>query len=433
MAIRLDDRSPGFRADFDALVERRREETADVRVAVSEIIEAVRRRGDGALVELTARLDAFEVDDAADLAIAPEERRRLVAACSPEDVQALRVAADRIRAFHELQRPRDIETYDGLGVRLGLRWTAIDSVGLYVPGGTAAYPSSVLMNAVPARVAGCRRIVMTVPTPGGKLNPLVVAAAELAGVDEIYRIGGAQAVAALAYGTATIAPVDKIMGPGNAYVAEAKRQVFGRVGIDMIAGPSEIVVIADARQRADWVASDLLSQAEHDPRAQAVLITDDAGFAERVESEVERQLARLPRSAIAGASWQEEGTVIIVRRLGDAADLVNALAPEHLELMVEEPAPLLDAIRNAGAIFIGPWTPEVMGDYVGGPNHVLPTGRTARFASGLGVTDFLKRTTLLGFDRRSFRELAPVAERLARAEALDAHAAAVECRREGGS
>ncbi len=365
----------------------------------------------------------------ADLRVDAAELARARAACSREEIAALELAAARIRAFHERQRPDELRVRDSLGVEAGVRWTPVDSVGLYVPGGTAAYPSSVLMNAIPARVAGCRRLVMAVPAPEGRTNPLVLVAAEIAGVDEIWRIGGAQAIAALAYGTGTIRPVDKIVGPGNAYVAEAKRRVFGRVGIDMIAGPSELVVVAEAGQDPAWIAADLLSQAEHDPRAQTVLVTDDEAFARTVAAEVARQLDELPRAEIARESWEREGAVIVVDDLAaEAPDLVDRLAPEHLELVVRDPDALFARIRHAGAVFLGPLTAEVIGDYVGGPNHVLPTGRTARFASGLGVHDFVKRTTFLRVPEAAFRTLAPAAATLARAEGLVAHARAVERR-----
>jgi histidinol dehydrogenase len=424
MASRLDERSPGFAAAFRALVDGRREEAADVREAVRAIVDEVRRDGDAALIRLTGRFDRFDLSPGGPR-VGEDELAAAAAACDADTVRALELAASRIRAFHERQIPRALDYRDAEGVRLGLRWSAVDAVGLYVPGGTAAYPSSVLMNAIPARVAGCARIVMVAPTPGGEANPLVLAAARIAGVDEVYRVGGAQAVAALAYGTATMAPVDKIVGPGNAYVAEAKRQVFGRVGIDMIAGPSEIVVVADAGADPAWIAADLLSQAEHDERAQAILITDDATLAEAVTREVDRQLDTLSRAAIARVSWEREGAVILVRSLDSAVALVDRLAPEHLELMVAEPERLAGRIRHAGAIFLGRFTPEVIGDYVGGPNHVLPTSRSARFASGLGVQDFMKRTTLLGCDEASFRKLGPAAARLARGEGLEAHAQAV--------
>ncbi|MFO1068327.1 MAG: histidinol dehydrogenase [Geminicoccaceae bacterium] len=430
MPLRLDAREPGFAAAFAQLVDDRRDAEADVRDAVVAIVADVRRRGDAALVELTRRFDRVAVD-ADGLRVTPAEIDAAVARCPADQVAALELAAARIRAFHERQLPADSGWTDAQGVRLGMRWSAIDAVGLYVPGGTAAYPSSVLMNAIPARVAGCRRLVMVVPAPNGVLNPLVLAAARLAGVDEIWRIGGAQAVAALAYGTEHILPVDKIVGPGNAYVAEAKRQVFGRVGIDMIAGPSEIVVVADGDNRADWIAADLLSQAEHDPRAQAVLLTDSAAFADEVARAVDRQLQSLQRAETAAASWRDHGAIVVLRDLDAAVELVDRLAPEHLELAVAEPEALAARIRHAGAIFMGPLTPEVIGDYVGGPNHVLPTGRTARFASGLSVFDFLKRTTLLGCDAAAFAALAPAAAVLARAEGLEAHALALDRRLAG--
>lgn len=427
MPVLLDQRQPDFGARFRALVEARREETVDVRDAVAAIIAAVRDEGDAALLRYTERFDRLRLTAAA-LRFAPERIAEARAGCSNAALSALELAAERIRAFHERQRPRDDHHTDAKGVRLGLRWRPVDAVGLYVPGGTAAYPSSVLMNAIPARVAGVGRLVMVVPTPNGAVNPLVLAAADIAGVDEVYRIGGAQAVAALAYGTASIAPVDKIVGPGNAYVAEAKRQVFGRVGIDMIAGPSEILIVAEPVVEPDWIAADLLSQAEHDEQAQAILITADAGFAHAVADAVTRQLAVLERGGIARASWEAHGAIIIVERLEAAVPLVDALAPEHLELIGPHAEALAAGIRHAGAIFLGPYTPEVIGDYVGGPNHVLPTSRTARFASGLAVHDFMKRTTLLGCAQESFRALAPAAATLARAEGLEAHALAVERR-----
>ena len=427
MPRRLDARAPGFAAAFEALVEARREAPAGVRGVVEEIIAAVRAEGDAALVGFTRQFDRLHLEPSG-LRVSRHEIATAQARCGAEALEALRLAAARIRAFHERQLPAPLDLVDEAGVRQGLRWGPIDAVGLYVPGGTAAYPSSVLMNAIPAKVAGCGRLVMTVPTPDGALQPLVLVAAELAGVDEIYRVGGAQAVAALAYGTRTIRPVDKIVGPGNAYVAEAKRQVFGRVGIDLIAGPSEIVVVADRTADPEWLAADLLSQAEHDERAQAVLITDAPDLAEGVAAAADRQLAALARSATAAASWAEEGAIILVERLTEAPALVDALAPEHLELVGAGAEALADDIRHAGAIFLGAWTPEVIGDYVGGPNHVLPTGRTARFASGLGVLDFMKRTTWLGCDEASFRALGPAAAALAGAEGLEAHARAVACR-----
>ena len=430
MPIRLDAAAAGFAAAFRALVEARREETADVRDAVGAIVAAVRADGDAALCHLTHRFDRLELKPEG-LRIGGAAIAAARSDCPPAAVTALELAATRIEAFHRRQVPNPLDGTDELGVRQGLRWTPLDAVGLYVPGGSAAYPSSVLMNAIPAKVAGCRRVVMAVPTPDGVLNPLVLAAAELAGVDEIYRVGGAQAVAALAYGTDRIAAVDKIVGPGNAYVAEAKRQVFGRVGIDMIAGPSEVVIVAQVGVDPAWVAADLLSQAEHDARAQAILITDDPAFADDVGAAVEAQLAALTRAEQAGPAWRDHGAVIVVPRLGDdAAALVDALAPEHLQLIGPAAEGLASRIRHAGSVFLGPWTPEVIGDYVGGPNHVLPTGRTARFASGLSVYDFLKRTTYLACDARGFAALAEAAATLAGAEGLEAHRRAVEIRRE---
>jgi histidinol dehydrogenase len=427
VARRLEATAPGFAAALEELVERRRDAEADLREAVAAIIAEVRARGDAALVELTRRHDRLAVEPDG-LRVTAEEIEAAVERCADAEIAALRLAARRIEAFHQRQMPVDGRWNDPLGVAQGIRWTAIDAVGLYVPGGTAAYPSSVLMNAIPAKVAGCRRIAMAVPAPDGVLSPLVLAAALIAGIEEIWRIGGAQAVAALAYGTGRIRAVDKIVGPGNAWVAEAKRQVFGRVGIDMIAGPSEVVVVADAAADPAWIAADLLSQAEHDERAQAILVTDDRALADAVEREVLRQLKRLPREGTAAASWQGEGAVIVLESLTDAPGIVDRLAPEHLELVVANPEALAARIHHAGAIFLGPFTPEVIGDYVGGPNHVLPTGRTARFASGLSVQDFLKRTTLLGCDAAAFRALAPAAVTLARAEGLEAHARALELR-----
>jgi histidinol dehydrogenase len=427
MTSRLEEGRADFEAELETLVVARRDAEADVREAVASIVDAVRRRGDAALLELTERFDRLRLEPGG-LRISEAEIRTAEAACRTEDLDALRLAADRIRAFHGRLMPEPVRYADGLGVELGMTWTPLDAVGLYVPGGTAAYPSSVLMNALPAKVAGCERLVMTVPTPEGAVNPLVLAAARHAGVDEIYRVGGAQAVAALAFGTATIAPVDKIVGPGNAYVAEAKRQVFGQVGIDMIAGPSEVVVVADAENDPEWIAADLLAQAEHDERAQAILLTDDGQFADRVAAAVERQLAALSRGATARASWQRHGAILVLRSLDSAPGIVDRLAPEHLQLAIADPWPMAARVRHAGAVFLGRWTPEVIGDYVGGPNHVLPTGRTARFASGLSVQDFLKRTTHLGCGRDSFVALAGAAARLARAEGLEAHALAIERR-----
>lgn len=427
MPVRLDARAPGFAAAFDRLVASRREEAVDVRESVAAILAEVRAGGDRTLLELTRRFDRLAL--AADELRLPEQALARALAGIPSELRAaLELAAERIRAFHERQMPEDRFWTDAEGVRLGLRWQPIESVGLYVPGGTAAYPSSVLMNAIPAKVAGCRRLVVTVPTPEGRVNEAVLAAAAIAGVDEVYRVGGAQAIAALAFGTETIAPVDKIVGPGNAYVAEAKRQVFGRVGIDMIAGPSEVVILADASADPAWIAADLLAQAEHDERAQAILITDHEPLAEAVALEVDRQLEAAPRASVARAAWRDHGAILLLASLEEAPALVDRLAPEHLQLCLADPDPLAARIRRAGAIFLGHHTPEVIGDYVGGPNHVLPTGRTARFASGLSVYDFLTRTTILGCDARALERLGPAAVTLARAEGLPAHAAAVTLR-----
>ncbi len=428
MARRLRAADPSFAADLERLNAVRRGRGADVGGTVAGIVDAVRRRGDPALLEYTRRLDGFDASGAADLRIGRAEIARARAACDSVALEALELAAARIRAFHERQIPEGFALTDGQGVRLGLRWTALSAVGLYVPGGSAAYPSSVLMNAVPAAVAGVERVVMTVPAPGGDVAPLVLAAAGLAGVHEVYRVGGAQAVAALAFGTETIRPVDKITGPGNAYVAEAKRQLYGTVGIDMVAGPSEVVVVADGNSDPEWIAADLASQAEHDPAAQAILITDDPGFADSVEACMGDLVAGLPRSEIAARSWNDFGAVIVVDALADAAALVDAIAPEHLELSVADPRVLAERVRHAGAIFIGSHTPEAVGDYVAGPSHVLPTMGTARFASGLGVTDFMKRTTLVECDRDSLGRIGPAAEALAAAEGLDAHARSLSLR-----
>jgi histidinol dehydrogenase len=418
---RLDTRDPGFEGAFAALLDETRDTTERVDGVVADIIADVRARGDATLLDLTRRFDRWQPDGAARLRVTREEIADATAAIPADQRAALVLAARRIEAFHRAQLPRDIEIAEDIGITTGLRWNALDAVGLYVPGGKAAYPSSVLMNALPARAAGVARIAMCVPTPDGVLNPLVLAAADLAGVTEIWRIGGAQAVAALAFGTASIAPVDRIVGPGNAYVAEAKRQVFGRVGIDSIAGPSEVLVIADGSNDPVHVALDLLAQAEHDEAAQAILITPDAGFADRVAAAVADELTRLPRAAIAAESWARHGAVIVARDLDEAAALTNRLAPEHLQLMVEEPRALLARIRHAGAAFLGRWCPEAVGDYVAGPNHVLPTGRTARFASGLSVFDFLKRTTWVEASQAGLRDIGPAAVTLARAEGLTAH------------
>jgi histidinol dehydrogenase len=427
MAERLATGAAGFGARFAALLETARGEAASVETAVAEIIEAVRRGGDQAVCEATRRFDKVSLAPA-DLLIPPAEIEAAAKTVPESGNAALRLAAERIEAFHRRQVPQDFAFTDAAGVRMGLRWQPLDAVGVYVPGGKAAYPSTVLMNVIPARVAGVGRIIMCVPCPGGAIPPLVAAAAHLAGVSEIYRIGGAQAIAAMAFGTATIAPVDRIVGPGNAYVAEAKRQVFGRVGIDSVAGPSEVVILADAKNDPRLVAMDLLAQAEHDEAAQAILITDDAAFAGQVETAVAEALRTLPRANIAGASWQTHGAVILVRDWNEAADLVNRLAPEHVELMLAEPGPVFDRIRHAGAVFLGRWTPEALGDYVAGPNHVLPTSRTARFSSGLSVLDFLKRTSFVAADSTSLRRIGPAAVTLAEAEGLSAHARSVALR-----
>src|SRR5438477_189685 len=427
MPITLNTRDTGFETAFAAFLAGKRENAADVDAAVAEIVEQVATRGDAALIEYTKRFDRIDLAPAT-LRLTQAEIAAGADAAPADTVAALRLAAERIESFHRHQLPAPIDYVDPAGVRLGLRWRPITAAGLYVPGGTAAYPSSVLMNAIPGKVAGVERLVMTVPAPNGVLNPLVLAAARLVGIDEIYRVGGAQAVAALAHGTATIAPVDKIVGPGNAYVASAKRQVFGRVGIDMIAGPSEILVVADRHNDPAWIAADLLSQAEHDDAAQAILITDDPRFAAAEEAAVERHLGQLPRARIARASWQAHGAVIIVADWEEAPPLIDQIAPEHLELALDEADALAEQVRHAGAIFLGRYTPEAIGDYIAGPNHVLPTARSARFASGLGVLDFMKRTTIVGCDAASLGVLAPAAIRLAEAEGLDAHALSLALR-----
>jgi len=427
MARRLDSRAPGFAAQFDALLNAKREEEEDVAQAVRAIIADVRARGDAALVELSNRFDKAGLT-AATLRLPQADIDAAEAHCGKDALAALDVAANRIETYHRRQLPQNAWFTDEIGAGLGWRWTPLDSVGLYVPGGTASYPSSVLMNAVPARVAGVGRVVMVTPASGGKINPLVLAAAKRAGIGEIYRVGGAQAVAALAYGTASIAPVDKIVGPGNAYVAAAKREVFGKVGIDSVAGPSEILVVADGANNPDWIAADLLSQAEHDPSSQSILITDDAAFADKVATSVEAALKLLPRQAIARASWTANGAIVLVANLDDAPALVDAIAPEHLEIATAEPDRLLGRVRHAGAIFLGRHTPEAMGDYIAGPNHVLPTSRTARFSSGLSVLDFLKRTTLLRCGPDAVAAIGPDAIALAEAEGLDAHARSIAAR-----
>ncbi|ATJ90751.1 histidinol dehydrogenase [Acetobacter senegalensis] len=424
---RLDIRDPGFEAAFSSLLDAREEQGQEVHAPVADILAQVRRDGDTALCALTEKFDHLPLTPEK-LAFTTEEVEKARAQVSPDLLAALDVAADRIESFHKAQMPQDIRYTDDVGMTLGLRWIPLDAVGLYVPGGKAAYPSSVLMNAIPARVAGVERLAMCVPTPNGVINPLVLAAAHRAGVTEIYRVGGAQAVGAMAFGTKTIRPVDRIVGPGNAYVAEAKRQVFGHVGIDSIAGPSDVVVIADSATDPRLIALDLLAQAEHDELAQATLITPDAAFADTVIAAVETELRTLTRSAIAGASWKRNGAVLIVRSLEEAVTLANRLAPEHLELMVDDPESLFARVRHAGAVFLGRFCPEAVGDYVGGPNHVLPTSRTARFASGLSVFDFMKRTTFLSGGPDALRRIGPAGVALAHAEGLEAHALSISAR-----
>ncbi|UFZ03048.1 histidinol dehydrogenase [Bradyrhizobium ontarionense] len=427
MPIRLTRDSADFDQKFRQFLAAKREVSADVEAAARAIVDDVAKRGDAALIEATRKFDRLELD-ASSLRVTAAEIEAAVKACDAATLDALKFARDRIEAFHLKQLPQDQRFTDEAGVELGWRWSAIESAGLYVPGGTAAYPSSVLMNAIPARVAGVARLVMVVPAPDGKLNPLVLAAAQLGGVSEIYRVGGAQAVAALAHGTATIAPVVKIVGPGNAYVAAAKRLVFGKVGIDMIAGPSEVLVIADDSGNADWIAADLLAQAEHDASAQSILITDSRRLASDVARAVEGQLKTLPRAAIAGASWADFGAIIEVDHLDQAVPLADAIAAEHLEIMTADPDAFAAKVRNAGAIFLGAHTPEAIGDYVGGSNHVLPTARSARFSSGLGVLDFMKRTSLLKCGPDQLRALGPAAMTLGKAEGLDAHSRSVGIR-----
>ena len=427
----IDDKD--FAERFAALQSMKREQSVDVNEAVAAIIDDVRARGDAALIELTEKYDRQTLS-AETLRISEAEIDAAVAACAPETKAALELAAQRIADFHARQKPEDARFTDAAGVELGHRWNAVDAAGLYVPGGLANYPSSVLMNAIPARVAGVARVVMVVPTPDGKLNPLVLVAARLAGVDEIYRIGGAQAVAALAYGTTSVAPVNVIVGPGNAYVAAAKKQVFGQVGIDMIAGPSEILVVADRQNDPAWMAADLLSQAEHDEVAQSIFICDDNEYADEVAAVVESALATLPREDIARASWEKFGAILVVNDLtAQAPDLVNQLAPEHLELAVDEADAMAENIRHAGAIFLGRHTPEAIGDYIAGPNHVLPTARAARYASGLSVLDFMKRSSLVKCDADALAEIGPAAVRLAEEEGLHAHGRSISIRLNIGS
>jgi histidinol dehydrogenase len=427
MARRLNAADAGFVQDFQNLLFAKREEEEDVAAVVRGIIADVRKRGDAALVELTNKFDRANVT-AGTLKLSAGEIDAALGKVSKEQLTAIETAAMRIESYHKRQLPEDARFTDDTGAVLGWRWTSVDSAGLYVPGGTASYPSSVLMNAIPARVAGVARIVMVTPASGGAINPLVLAAARRAGVTDIYRIGGAQAVAALAYGTQSVPAVDKIVGPGNAYVAAAKREVFGQVGIDSVAGPSEILVIADGQNDPEWIAADLLSQAEHDASSQSILITDDAAFADKVAAAAEKQIAMLPRKEIAAKSWNGYGAIIVVKQLDDAVPLADAIAPEHLEIATADPEVLLRKVRHAGAIFLGRHTPEAMGDYIAGPNHVLPTSRTARFSSGLSVLDFMKRTTLLSLDARSIAAIGPDALILAESEGLDAHARSIAAR-----
>ena len=427
MARRLNASDVAFVQQFQDLLFTKREEEEDVAAVVRGIVADVRKRGDAALVELTNKFDRANVT-VETLKISTAEIEAGLSKVSKDQLAAIETAAARIESYHRRQIPQDERFTDDTGAVLGWRWTSLDSVGLYVPGGTASYPSSVLMNAIPAKVAGVARIVMVTPASGGSINPLVLAAAKRAGITDIYRIGGAQAVAALAYGTAKITAVDKIVGPGNAYVAAAKREVFGQVGIDSIAGPSEILVVADGQNDPEWIAADLLSQAEHDPSSQSILITDDAGFADKVAAAAERQIAILPRNDIAAKSWADNGAIILVKTLDDAVPLADAIAAEHLEIATADPDVLLKKVRHAGAIFLGRHTPEAMGDYIAGPNHVLPTSRTARFSSGLSVLDFMKRTTLLALDAKSMAAIGPDALVLAEAEGLEAHARSIAAR-----
>jgi len=426
--LRLSTRDPGFDKAFRRLVADRRESDENVARDVALILADVKTRGDAALAEYTARFDHHGLDTESDWSISAEECRRAFDELAPDLRAALELAAQRIRAFHEAQRPADRDETDAAGVRMGARWRAVDAAGLYVPGGRAAYPSSLLMNAIPAKVAGVERLVVVTPTPKGQVNPLVLAAAHLAGVDEVWRIGGAQAVGALAYGTARIKPVDVIVGPGNAWVAEAKRQLYGVVGIDMVAGPSEILLIADGQNDPEWTAADLLSQAEHDPSAQSILITDDPLFADTVADRIGVELAMLPTARVAAESWNSHGTIIEVASLDEAPALANALAAEHVQIATDQPEALFTAIRHAGSVFLGRMTPEAVGDYVAGPNHVLPTGRRARFSSGLSVLDFMKRTSFIALDAGALRALGPAAIELANAEGLTAHARSIEVR-----
>ncbi len=427
MARTLNALDPGFENVFRVLLADQRSSVNEVNDVVASVLYDVRERGDAALLDYTERFDGTRLT-AAEIRLSAEEIEAASSECDETSLEALKFASNRIKEFHRRQMPETISYTDELGVKLGARWRPIDAVGLYVPGGSAAYPSSLLMNAIPAQIAGVNRIAMTVPAPGRSIEPLVLAAAQIAGVEEIYRVGGAQAIGALAYGTKTIAPVDKIVGPGNAYVAAAKRQVFGLVGIDMIAGPTEVLIVADAENDPSWIAIDLLAQAEHDVAARPILMTDDKVFAEQVEIEVDSHLTTLERKDIARASWENNGLIIIVGDLGGVAPLVNQVAPEHLQLAVSDPESLAVNILHAGAIFMGRYTPEAIGDYVAGPNHVLPTGGSARFASGLSVLDFLKRTSVIGCDAQSLRSVGSAAMTLAKKEGLGAHARSISVR-----
>ncbi len=426
--LRLSTSDPDFETSFARLVNNRRESAGDVSRTVADILSDTRARGDAALADYTARFDKHSLTSEADWRIAPADCKAAFDALDPPLRSALELAAERITAYHRDQLPQDRDFTDAAGVRLGAKWRPVDAAGLYVPGGRASYPSSLLMNAIPARVAGVERLVVVTPTPKGETNPLVLAAAHLAGVEELWRIGGAQAIGALAYGTQRIRPVDVITGPGNDYVAEAKRQLYGVVGIDMVAGPSEILVIADGRNDADWIAADLLSQAEHDPSSQSILITDDAAFAEQVEDRIDVQCAMLSTERTARESWRNHGVLLVVRDLSEAPALANRLAAEHVELAVDDPEPIFAQLRHAGSVFLGRHTPEAVGDYVAGPNHVLPTGRRARFASGLSVLDFMKRTSFISLDRSALDAIGPAAIALAEAEGLPAHANSVKLR-----
>ena len=425
--LKLRTKDADFEAQFSSFIKIKREKSEDVNASVSKILEAVKSRGDDALVEFTKSYDDFDINPAR-MRIAEDDIDIAVKSCSASEIEALNLAADRIKDYHKKQMPEDLQYIDAMGVTLGYRWSPVNSVGIYVPGGMGAYPSSVLMNAIPAKIAGVKRLVMVVPTPKGNINSLVLAAAKIAGVDDIFRIGGAQAVAALAYGTDSVPAVDKIVGPGNVYVATAKKQVFGVVGIDMFAGPSEVLVVADAENDPNWIASDLLAQAEHDTSAQAILITDDEGFANSVDIRLQEIAKDLSRSDTALSSWKNFGAIIIVDDVNQSVALIDRISPEHLQLAVESPESISKEVSNAGAIFLGRFTPEAMGDYLAGPSHVLPTDGTARFSSGLGVADFMKRSSIIGCDSDSLSKLGPHAAILAEAEGLQAHALSITSR-----